>query len=299
MWKFTNAGTKYWGGAGPVPSPAQVAGSVIVFQKENFTNAWLPLHEGRNSLGVPFANDVASIRVPNGFLVMLYDKFDCASRGSDMRLVTDANTIRGSGLKNDIACIDVQRSGLPANYLVRIFVQANYSGVSRDLGEGKFALDDTFRNRIGSLQVAPGYQATLHDKDDCSTGPKSLVLTSERPALTGTGLVDDVACVVVARAAAPAPAPAPAATVTNSQMVQVFADPNYAGATQLLGAGTHVLTDALKNKVSSIRVPAGLRAMLFDKDDCVGGTSLPVTADLPNLRGTGLDDDVACVVVSR
>jgi hypothetical protein len=297
MWKFSDAGMKYWGGAGPAPTPEQVAASVIVFQKENFTNAWLALHEGDNALGVPFANDVASIRVPKGYLVTLHDKFECTGKSSDLRLVTDANSIRGSGLQNDIACITVQRGALPADYIVRIFVQSNYGGVSRDLGEGKFPLDDTFRNRVNSLQVKPGYQATLHDKDDCSTGPKSLVVTSERPALAGTGLTDDVACVVVGRASAPAPAAAAAAPTVP--VVVVYADPDFGGASQSMKVGKFVLSDALKNKVSSIRVPAGMRAVLFDKDDCASGSSLPVTADLPNLKGTGLDDDVACVIVSQ
>lgn len=79
----------------------------------------------------------------------------------------------------------------------------------------------------------------------------------------------------------------------------VYVDENYAGASLALGVGRFVLPDLVKNKVSSLRVPAGLKAKIIDKDDCVSGASLVITSDTSSLRGTGLNDDVACVIVSR
>lgn len=99
--------------------------------------------------------------------------------------------------------------------------------------------------------------------------------------------------------AAPAPtmstAPAPAPT-TPTQRPILYKDSNYGGAAWTVpGPGTHALTGSgIKNEVTSIKVPAGWRLTVYDKDDCTG-TSAVYTSSIANLSGTGLNNDIACV----
>jgi len=298
-WQFTAAGHKTWDKSGSAAMAAIPSNQVVVHVLENFQGNWLALHDGTNQLGAPFANQVSSIRVPSGYLVTLFDKVDCNAGNLNVQIRSSASSLGGSGLNNDVACVRVERAPPLATGVVRIYLQQSYQGLSMELGVGRHVLTNVFRNNVRSVQVPAGLEAMLYDKDTCSPGSKSLLVTGNRPDLKGTGLDQDIACLVVAKPAPPPPAPATAPAAAPPPMVTVYVDENFQGASHSMGLGQHVLPSSVKNKVSSLRVPAGLKALLVDKDNCSSGKQLLVTGDRASLKGSGLNDDVACVAVSR
>ncbi|MEA2663141.1 MAG: phospholipase [Candidatus Eremiobacteraeota bacterium] len=83
--------------------------------------------------------------------------------------------------------------------------------------------------------------------------------------------------------------------------VTVFADPNFAGRSRTLDIGQYRFRtpDDFNDVISSIRVPAGLAAMLFeDADDGGGfGRSVDLLEDCPDLSKYGFNDKTSFVVV--
>jgi hypothetical protein len=81
-----------------------------------------------------------------------------------------------------------------------------------------------------------------------------------------------------------------------SQSVIVYEHPNFAGRSQSLGIGDHVLTD-LNDAASSIRVPAGLVAMVFESADSKGGYGrwVDFLEDQPDLARYDLNEKVSFV----
>ena len=77
--------------------------------------------------------------------------------------------------------------------------------------------------------------------------------------------------------------------------VGFYTDPNFAGKSVLLPLGKKSLKGTpVANAVSSIRIPAGARVVVYDKDDCTG-RSATYTSSVDTLKGSGFNDDIACV----
>lgn len=95
----------------------------------------------------------------------------------------------------------------------------------------------------------------------------------------------------------------PVATTTKPAAVPIsvtfYTDPKFAGKSLVLPIGKKSLKGTpVANAVSSIRVPAGARVVVYDKSDCTG-KSATYTSDVTTLKNTGLNDDIACVDISR
>lgn len=89
----------------------------------------------------------------------------------------------------------------------------------------------------------------------------------------------------------------PVVTKTGT-LVGFYADPQFKGKSVFLGAGKKSLKGTVvANSVSSIKVPAGMRVVAYDKKDCTG-KSLTFTSDVSTLKGVGLNDDIACVDIT-
>jgi hypothetical protein len=50
-------------------------------------------------------NEATSIRVPTGWKLTVWDKDDCT--GTSRVFVSDVDDLSGTGLNNDIACVDL------------------------------------------------------------------------------------------------------------------------------------------------------------------------------------------------
>jgi hypothetical protein len=84
--------------------------------------------------------------------------------------------------------------------------------------------------------------------------------------------------------------------VTSS--VVIYENPNFGGRSQTLGVGGHILSD-FNDIASSIRVPAGLVALLFEHVDAGGGYGLSVDLleDRPDLSQVNFNDKLSYVCV--
>lgn len=73
---------------------------------------------------------------------------------------------------------------------------------------------------------------------------------------------------------------------------------NFSGdAWQVPGVGKFAVANSMvKNAASSIRIPTGWELTAYDKDDCSGASAV-FTSDVDDLSGTGLDNDISCVLL--
>jgi hypothetical protein len=80
--------------------------------------------------------------------------------------------------------------------------------------------------------------------------------------------------------------------------VVIYEHPNFGGQSQTLGVGGHILSD-FNDMASSIQVPAGLVALLYEDIDAGGGYGLSVDLleDRPNLSQVNFNDKLSYVCV--
>ena len=83
-----------------------------------------------------------------------------------------------------------------------------------------------------------------------------------------------------------------------AQSVVIYEDPNFGGRSQTLGVGQHRLSD-FNAIASSIKVPAGLVALLYDHADSGGGygVSVDLLEDHPDLAQLSFDNKASYVTV--
>ena len=89
--------------------------------------------------------------------------------------------------------------------------------------------------------------------------------------------------------------------IENQNTVTVFKDVNFSGQSKTFGIGSFALNDSnnLANMVSSITIPAGLVAIIYDQADANGGygTSVDLMEDCPQLSAYNFDDKPAYITV--
>ena len=91
-----------------------------------------------------------------------------------------------------------------SNVFARVYHGANFTNGYADLTLGlhnllnmKTNLGQDIGNEVSSVKVAPGYQAVIYDKSDCSPTNWFSRVTSMLQSLAGTGHDNDVACAIV------------------------------------------------------------------------------------------------------
>ena len=87
----------------------------------------------------------------------------------------------------------------------------------------------------------------------------------------------------------------------NRNIITLFKDVNFSGQSKTFGIGSFALIDSinLANMVSSVRIPAGLVATIYDHADTNGGygTSVDLMEDCPQLNAYNFDDKIAYITV--
>jgi len=86
--------------------------------------------------------------------------------------------------------------------------------------------------------------------------------------------------------------------VQAPSVVTIYEHPNFGGRSQTLGVGGHILSD-FNDMASSIQVPAGLVALLYEHVDAGGGygLSVDVLEDRPDLAQVNFNDTLSYVCV--
>ena len=86
--------------------------------------------------------------------------------------------------------------------------------------------------------------------------------------------------------------------VSSAQSVVIYENPNFGGRSQTLDVGGHILSD-FNDIASSIRIPTGLVALLYEDVDAGGGYGLSVDLleDRPDLSQMNFNDKLSYVCV--
>ena len=92
----------------PPPTPAPPAQKPTLYRAASYqADAWQVPGIGRFAVANSrVRNEASSIRVPTGWKLTVYDKDDCS--GKSAVFTSDVDDLGGTGLNNDIACVDLQ-----------------------------------------------------------------------------------------------------------------------------------------------------------------------------------------------
>jgi hypothetical protein len=163
---------------------------------------------------------------------------------------------------------------------VTIFADGNFSGTSQSLGVGRHDVGAlTIGNdKLSSLRVPQGLKVTLYEHGGFAG--KSWVFTTDTPLVAN----NDMTSSIVVEQVPP--------------QVTIFADGNFAGASQSLGVGRHdfgALTIG-NDKLSSLRVPQGLKVTLYEHGG-FAGKSWVFTADTPLVANNDMTSSIVVEAV--
>lgn len=92
----------------PAPAPKMPAQKPTLYRASSFSgDAWQVPGIGKYAVAnARVRNEASSIRVPTGWKLTVYDKDDCS--GNSAIFTSDVDDLGGTGLNNDIACVDLQ-----------------------------------------------------------------------------------------------------------------------------------------------------------------------------------------------
>ncbi len=163
---------------------------------------------------------------------------------------------------------------------VTIFADGNFSGTSQSLGVGRhdFAALTIGNDKLSSLRVPQGLKVTLYEHGGFAG--KSWVFTTDTPLVAN----NDMTSSIVVEQVPP--------------QVTIFADGNFAGASQSLGVGRHdfgALTIG-NDKLSSLRVPPGLKVTLYEHGG-FAGKSWVFTTDTPLVANNDMTSSIVVEAV--
>jgi hypothetical protein len=157
--------------------------AVVIFADADFSGRSEPLDVGdydSNELGI--GNDrISSVHVAPGYRVILFKNSHFS--GKTRVLTEDAGQL--GNFNDETSSIRVERISRHDDQQppVVIFSNSNYKGRSQALGPGAYDREDLQigNNKLSSLRVAPGCQATLFEGEHYSG--KSAVVTGDAPSV--------------------------------------------------------------------------------------------------------------------
>lgn len=181
-------------------------------------------------------------------------------------------------LNQDSKAIAVEATANESGKVV-LYEHADYLGVSVALDLGRHTNEDfsLLTGKLSSVKVPEGYIVTLYENSDF-TGNKK-ILTQDTVFLED---FNDLASSVV----------------VSEDKITLYKDAKYTGATVKLGVGKYTVEDfaSLKNQVTCITVPEGLKATLYENSDFTGNKK-EVTSDMDFVY-TDFNDKTSAVEVT-
>lgn len=275
------------------PSPALA--QITVFPECNFIGAAVNLPEGdytRSELlqrGVA-DNSIASLIVSEGFAVQIYtdDRFS----GRSGKLLDLNRCLDNTHYSKSISSVSVFRIDAAGNALapqtldtfsssssngaaltsVELYSECDYAGKVMRLDAGKFTASELQQrgfadNTISSIRVPKGMKIELYENDFYRGRSGSLAANSDCLVDRFNNLVSSVIVSGVAEASKPAIEQ----TASQALAVQVYTSCDYRGLGANLPIGEYNAADLAAtglsdNSIASIRVPAGVEALIFEND---------------------------------
>ena len=252
------------------------------------------------------SNQASTIRVPLNFSARVWDS-DSLFNNEGYRIfepgiynLTDFNFLEtGTSMNDAISAMAVTFTG-PDRPHVEIYADKNFGGVAGLYnGEEDGVSNGVYRrsrldwsgignDNISSIRIPPGYTVELYDNDP--PGGASVTLTESVSDLSTVGFDNSTTSMIITYTA-----PDP--------HVEVFTGKDFTGRQGWLPLGQnrlHVLLSQgiANNSISSIKIPDGWRATLYDRDPpwVVGVESL-VTSDISDLETISFNDLTSSILV--
>lgn len=164
---------------------------------------------------------------------------------------------------------------------VCFYEHVNYTGASYCAGEGTSNVPSGWNDRMSSVRVPTGMQVELFEH--ANSGGRKLLLTQDAPNLV-TSNFNDIAT-------------ATAITDFNNK-VCVYEHVDFAGTFTCFGEGQTNLNATWNNKISSVKIPEGLRVDLFTEAN-LAGNKLALSATDSNLVNDGFNDAATSMLISK
>ncbi|MFX1294958.1 MAG: beta/gamma crystallin-related protein [Promethearchaeota archaeon] len=227
-------------------------------------------------------DELTSLRVPPGYKVTLFidDKFQGQSR------VYYYNTPSvGRDFNDKTSSIIVEEIGITYNNVV-IYKDAGYSGTSQELEIGEYDTGELTigDNALSSLRIPEGLQVTLFEEPNF--GGRKLVFSSDTPYVSDD-FNDKTSSIKVEECK------------HSTSNVIIYKNTNYGEPKQILDVLSYSGgdLDIGNDKLTSIKVPAGLKVTLFEH---VGfrGESRVITCDTPSV-GKHFNDKTSSIIVEE
>jgi hypothetical protein len=244
-------------------------------------------------------NEISSVQVPAGYRVILFEleKF----KGRSLILTQDASTefLAGKNFNNVTSSLTVEEweetKVIAPRPMVTLY-DLNFSGRSQTLAPGKYEYQDLImgNNAVSSVTVPYGLRVTLYEYGAQEGRSMTLTKNADSNFLISQQFDNITTSVVVEE------------RPESELVVTVYAD-RYAGNAQQLKPGKYSADDLLigNKQLSSIRVPRGLIATLFENRNFTG---LNITLDrdtdfsdskmFNNLYASVIVEDVASPMVT-
>lgn len=223
------------------------------------------------------AAELSSVRIPPGFKVTLFEKDGFT--GKSLALTHDTGTSdlvasKFNNLASSIVVEKVEAAAPVAVPMVTLFTD-DFKGNSARLGPGKYDFRDAgFEdNALTTIRVPRGLRVTLFELG--SFKGRSLTLQADGSFETFSSReFDDITTSMIVEEI-------PSAEIT----VTIYRD-TFMGRSQILGPGRYTTSDLTigNDQLTSVRVPKGMRAILYENDYFAGrSVTLEESKDLENV----------------
>lgn len=302
----------------PLLFATNLSAQITVFPECNFTGAAVSLPPGDyttselNALGVT-DNSISSVIVSEGFGAQIYtsDRFG----GSSGKLLEMNSCLDNTRYGNNISSLSVFRVDESGNALatdpisdsetplteVELYSECNYQGRSISLKNGKYTASDLQRlgladNSISSIRVPDGMKIDLFENDFYRGRSGALGANSD---CLVDRFNDQVSSVIVS--GEPASTSETPTVTAGLPPIEVYSGCDYQGQGARLPAGEYSAKDLTSlgvadNSIASIRVPAGMEAVIFEHD-FQRGKSTRVSTSVRCLNGSQFEKIISSLVV--
>ncbi len=268
-------------------------------------------------------NSIASLRVPEGFSVAVYE--NNFYRGNGALLETDVACLDGRALSNKISSVVVEGSAVNASQsttqagstagsnassaVVTLFSKCGYEGNRVALPVGEYNSEQLQRlgmpdNALSAMRVNPGYEAELFFFDFFRG--KSGVLRSDDSCLSNDGFDNEVSSIRVKRTGTGGSTDNYSEGIAGNAddfAATVYGQCNFAGGNVSLQPGRYTQTQLAElgignDAIASLRVKPGFTVVLYDNGQH-RGRGVPFNADDNCLDDNNLLRRVSSLVIGK
>lgn len=204
-------------------------------------------------------NSISSVKVPKGMWVILFD--GNRYQGKSLMLTSDAdlNFLKSRGFDNITSSIMVGDDETPPP-MVTIY-QDDFSGPSKNLAPGIYEFQDLEigNNAISSVKIPKGMRVTMFEYGGLEGRSMLIRKSVDTEFLKGHQFNDLTSSMMVEM-------------IDPENLVVTIYSGSYAGASQTLSPGRYQSSDIQigEREISSLRVPPGMRATLYEGGDFRG-----------------------------